>query len=120
MAVIAQTSGVLNSGSNGATNLTRTALTASDTLSYTRGAGLVLGLYNTTAAAVTVTLVGSAPTNLTPDGFGGVVSTAAGKQIQVPASGLTIVELDDIWAFLTGTGTVTVTGGTGLVAFLFN
>lgn len=120
MAVIAQTSGVLSTGSNGPKDVTRTALTASDTLAYTRGASLTLGLYNTTGSAVTVTLVGTAPTTLTPDGYGGTLSTASGKSITVPASGLTMVELDDIWAFLTGSGTVTVTNGTGLVAFLIN
>lgn len=120
MAVIAATSGVLGSGSNGAVNLTRTTLTASDTFTYVQGAGQVLSLYNTTASLVTVTLVGSAPTPLTPSGFGGTVSTAGGKAIAVPASGWTSVELDDIWAFLTGNGTVTATGGTGLVAALYN
>lgn len=120
MAVITQTSGVLSSGSNGPKDVARTPLTANDTLTYVRGAGLTLGLYNSTGSAVTITLVGSAPTTLTPDGYGGTLSTSAGKSITVPATGLTIVELDDIWAFLSGNGTVTVTNGTGLVAFLFN
>lgn len=118
MAVIALTTGVLSQGSNGPTNVTRTTMTASDTLTYVQGAGQMLMLYNTTASAVNVTLVGSAPTPLTPEGYGGTVSTSSGKVITVPASGWTVVELDDIWAFLTGTGTVTLTNGTGLTAAL--
>lgn len=120
MAVITEMTGVNNRGSSAPVNLTRTTLTASDTLTYTRGANQNLHFYNTTASAVTVTLVGTAPTALTPSGYGGTLSTSAGKAITVPASGWTMVELDDIWAFLTGSGTVTLTNGTGLVAVLYN
>lgn len=120
MAVITQNTGVNNKGSNGPVNLTRTTLTASDTLTYVQGSGQNLHLYNTTASAVNVTLVGTAPTTLSPDGYGGTLSTAGGKTITVPANGWTVVELDDIWAFLTGSGTVTVTNGTGTVASLYN
>lgn len=119
MAVITYTTGVQDSASNGPVNVTRTTMTASDTLTYTQGGGQVLGLYNTTASPVVITLVGSAPTTLNPSGYGGTLSTAAGKSVTVPASGLTLLELDDIWAFLTGSGTVTITNGTGLVAFFY-
>lgn len=119
MAVIAQTNGVIQQSSSGPVNLTRTTMTASDTLTYVQGSGQTLQLYNTTASAVTVTLVGSAPTPLTPSGYGGTVSTSAGKAITVPANGWTVIELDDIWAFLTGSGTVTLTNGTGLTAALY-
>jgi len=120
MAVIAQNTGVDGKGSNGPVNLTRTTLTASDTLTFVQGSNQNLHLYNTTAAIVNVTLVGTAPTTLSPDGYGGTLSTAGGKVIAVPANGWTVVELDDIWAFLTGTGVVTVTNGTGVVAALYN
>lgn len=119
MAAITANTGVKDKGSSAPVNLTRTTLTASDTLSFVQGAGQVLHLYNTTASIVNVTLVGTAPTTLTPDGYGGTVSTAAGKVVAVPASGWTVVELDDIWAFLTGSGVVTLTNGTGLVAALY-
>ena len=119
MAVIVQTNGVTDSASNGPVNATRTTLTASDTLTYAQGGAQVLMLYNTTASPVAVTLVGTAPTTLYPAGYGGSISTASGKVVTVPASGLTFLELDDISAFLTGTGAVTVTGGTGLVAALY-
>lgn len=120
MAAIAQTSGAFGKGVNGPVNLTRTTMTASDTLTFVQGSGQMLAMYNTTAAAVNVTLVGTAPTSLSPDGYGGTLSTAGGKVVTVPANGWTMVELDDIWAFLTGSGTVTVTNGTGLTAVLFS
>jgi len=53
----------------------------------------------------------------------GVVSAAGGKAVTVPASGQTLLNLDDIGAYLdsavpTG-GTVTVTGGVGVTAALY-
>ena len=117
MAVITQTNGVVASGAP--VNVTRTALTTSDTLTFVRGSNQRLFLYNTTASAVTVTLTGTAPVSLTPAGYGGTISTAGGKAITVPASGTTFFELDDIWAFIEGNGTVTVTNGTGLTAHLY-
>lgn len=117
MAVIALSTGVMDS--NGPVNVSRTNLSASDTLAYTQGSKQMLFLYNTTASPVVVTLTGSAPTTLNPSGYGGTISTAGGKSITVPASSSTLVDLDDIWAFLTGNGTVTVSGGTGLTAHLY-
>lgn len=117
MAAITQTNGVTTS--DRAVNLTRTALGASDTLTYTVGGNQMLALYNTTASPVVVTLTGTAPTTLAPTRYGGDVTTSGGKAVTVPASGFTIVNLDKIGAFLDGTGTVTVTGGTGVTAVLF-
>jgi hypothetical protein len=115
MAVIAQTNGVKDSGAP--TTVARTVLSASDTLTYTQGAGQILALYNTTASLVTVTLTGSAVQTITPPGYGGTISTAGGKAIGVPASSTVFVDLDDIFAYLQGT--VTVTGGTGVTAHLY-
>jgi len=117
MAVITQVNGVRDA--NGAVNVTRTTLSASDSLTFQQGSDQILLLYNTTASPVVVTLTGTAPVSLNPDGFGGTISTAGGKAVTVPASGSTLLELDDIWAFLAGTGAVTVTGGTGLTAHLY-
>lgn len=117
MAVITQMTGVKDA--NGSVNITRTTLTASDTLTFQQGGDQILFMYNTTASPITVTLTGTAPVSLSPDGYGGTISTAGGKAITVPASGSTHLELDDIWAFLAGTGVVTVTGGTGLTAHLY-
>lgn len=121
MAAIAQTNGVTTS--DRAVTLTRTALGASDTLAYTFGGNQMVMLYNTTASPVIVTFTGTNPVSLAPPGFGGDVSTSGGKAITVPASGLVMVNLDDIYAFIAGanagSGTVTVSGGTGVVAALF-
>lgn len=97
----------------------RLALGASDTLNWQSGANQTLVLFNTTASPVVVTLVGTAPTTLSPQGYGGDISTSAGKAITVPANGAKMLNLDDISAFLTGTGVVTMTGGTGVTAMLF-
>jgi hypothetical protein len=100
-------------------NVTRLTMTASDTLTFTQGARQTLVLYNTTASPVTATLTGNAmPANIPVDGVGGVFTLTGGKGITVPASGATVVDLDDIYQYLAG-GTVTITGGTGLVAMLF-
>lgn len=120
MAVITSSGSVTGASSNGAVNLTPTTMTASDTLTFQYGSAQVLMLFNTTGSGVTISAVGTAPTDLNPSGYGGTVSTSAGKSITVPANGITRVELDDIWAFLTGTGVVTITNGTGLKAALFN
>jgi hypothetical protein len=98
-------------------NITRTVLSASDTLTYFAGSKQQLFLFNTTASPVTVTLVGSGATTISPAGYGGTISVAAGKAIVVPASGSTLVDLDDISAYLVGN--VTVTGGTGVTAHLY-
>lgn len=101
-------------------NLTRLAMSASDTLTYNQGNGQVLVLYNTTASAVTVALAGNAmPATLQVPGIGGTMSLTGGKSVTVPASGSTVVDLDDIYQYLQG-GTVTITNGTGLVAMLYN
>jgi hypothetical protein len=111
MATITQT----NVGKGGgAKNITLTTLTSSDTFSYQQGAGQVLILFNTTGSPVTATITGSAATTISPSGFGGTVSVASGKAVTVPANGMTLLNLDDISAFLKGT--ITVTGGTGLEA----
>jgi hypothetical protein len=117
MAVITQTNGVKGFGSNGAVNITRTTLGASDTLTYVPGANQTLILYNTTASIVAITAVGSAPTPIVIPG--GTVSTSSGKVISVPANGLTHVDLDDLAPYFDGTGTVTLTGGTGVTAGLY-
>lgn len=101
----------------GPVTLTRLALSASDTLTYTPGANQVLVLYNTTASLVTATIIGSGATTITPIGYGGTLSVAAGKAIPVPASSTVHVALDDLSSFLVGN--ITITGGTGIVAHLY-
>lgn len=117
MAVITQTNGVTTS--DRAVNLTRTALGASDTLTYVQGGNQFIGMYNTTGSPVVVTFTGTAPVTLTPAGYGGDVSASGGKAVTVPATGFTLLNLDDIYNFIAGNGTVTVSGGTGVTAVLY-
>jgi hypothetical protein len=101
---------------NGPVTLTRTTMTASDTLTYSPGARQMLFLYNTTASAVNITITGSTATSVNVPGYGSV-SVAAGKVVSVPASQSVLVDLDDISAYLSGT--ITLTNGTGVTAHLF-
>jgi|ERR1044071_948183 hypothetical protein len=117
MAVITQTQGVKTAAA--AINPTVRALSASDTLTYAQGAGQVLELFNTTGSPVVVTLTGSAPDTSVPVSGYGSVSAAGGKAVTVPANAWTVVPLDAISHYLAGTGTVTVTGGTGVTAVLY-
>ena len=100
-----------------AATLARTVLSSSDTLTYVAGSKQVIVLYNTTASLVTATIVGSTATTISPAGYGGTISVAAGKAISVPASSTVLVELDDISAYLVGS--ITITGGVGLTAHLY-
>lgn len=120
MAVITQTQNVTSAST--AVNVTRTTLSASDTLTYVLGANQFLSLFNTTASPVVVTLTGTAPVTALVVNRYGVVSAAGGKAITVPASGQTIINLDDIGAYLdgvVGASVVTVTGGVGVTAALY-
>lgn len=102
-------------------NLTLTAKNnIADTFTYYPGTRQVFAAYNTTANDKTVTFVGSAPVPFTPDGFGAPVDTSAGKSITVPANGWTILDLDDIWPYLAGSGLCSATGGNGLMVALYN
>lgn len=115
MAAIALTSAL---GQNGPVTITRTTLSASDTLAYSKGSNQKLFLVNTTAGLLTATLTGNAATSISVPGYGGTVSVSGGKAIPVAANSSVLVELDDIYAYLEGT--VTVTGGTGLIAHFYN
>lgn len=96
---------------------TVTTLTASDTLTYKPQTKQVLLLTNTTASPVVVTIDGDGGTAISPSGYGGTISVAAGKAITVAANGVQAVKLSDISAFLQGV--VAVTGGVGVTAILF-
>lgn len=103
-------------GLGGVSTPASTTLTAADTLTYKTGTRQVLLLTNPTAADITVTIDGDGATTIAPAGYGGTISVADGKAITVPDGESRIVRLQDIAAFLKGT--VNVTGGTGLVAYL--
>lgn len=91
-------------------------LTASDVLVYKPSVKQVLILTNTTGSSVTVTIDGASGTVISPSGYGGTISVAAGKTIAVGANGSQVVKLSDISAFLQGV--VAVTGGVGVTAVL--
>ncbi|MCL5459927.1 hypothetical protein M3M33_14920, partial [Loigolactobacillus coryniformis] len=85
---------------------------ASDTLVYSQGTNQMLVLFNTTASPVIVTLLGNAVVAISPPGYGGMVSVAAGTAQTVPATSTLVIPLDKYSAFLQGTS-VAVTNGTG-------
>lgn len=103
----------------GVKNVVETTMTASDTLVYTPGTNQKLRLRNVTAGALTVTITGSNAVSRTyPEG--GTVNYAAGFSTGSIAAttGDIAIELDPIAGYLDGT--VTLTGGTGIKASLFN
>lgn len=102
------------STANGSVVITRQVLTSSDTLQFTGGQTLILE--NTTGGSLTVTITGSTATGVTPDGYGSTISTAGGYAITVAASTAKAVRLDTIRAWLSGT--ITLTGASGLTAIL--
>ena len=96
--------------------MTETTLTASDILPYDASVtGSVLVLRNPTAGALSPTITGStASAAIGVSGFG-TVSAAAGLAVgNIPAGAARCIPLDAISKYLSGT--VTITGGTGLVA----
>lgn len=115
MAVITQTTGAI--GSPSPTVLVRTNLSGSDTLTYNPGTGQKLVLFGG-GAAVTVNIVGTAPTSPPVPRYG-IFDTSAGKSITVAINNTVIVSLDDIAQYLSGTLQVTITNGTGLAAYLY-
>lgn len=115
MAVLIQTP----LGGNGFRAPTPNTLTSSDTLTWTQGTKQVLVLLNTTAGALTVTLTGSAAV-ATVEAGGGVVNYQNGLSSGSIAAttGRTCIPLDAHPGYMAG-GTVTITGGTGITAYLF-
>lgn len=101
---------------------TVTTLGASDTLAYTARQNMVLELRNTTGSPVVVTVDGSGSSAAVPvSGSGGLtVDLTAGKAITVPGviGATMVVPLDNMSAYLSGT--VAVTGGTGVTATLLS
>lgn len=96
--------------------LTETTLTASDTLAYDPGiTGSILVLRNPTGGALSPTITGSQAPSVIPVAGYGNVSAAGGLAVgSIAAGAARVVPLDSIKQYLLGT--VTITGGTGLVA----
>jgi hypothetical protein len=92
-------------------------LTASDTFTYISGAKQTLYLENTTAGSLTVLITGSGATSVSPAGLGGAVTTSGGFSVTLAAGAKKSIALDHIASYLSGT--ITMTGGTGITATLF-
>jgi len=112
MGVIASTS----MAGLGQRTMTETTLTASDTLAYDPTvSGSILVLRNPTAGALSPTITGSTASSAIPVSGYGNVSAAAGYAVgSIPAGAARVIPLDTIARYLSGT--ITVTGGVGLVA----
>lgn len=106
---------VTNMSGPGVRAATEFTLTASDTLAYDPGSpGSILLLRNPTGGALSPTIVGSlASASIPVNGFGSV-SAASYAVGSIPAGAARVIPLDSIKLFLEGT--VTITGGVGLIA----
>lgn len=100
----------------GVRTLAETTLSASDTLAYDPGVhGSILLLRNPTGGALSPVITGSlASAAILVAGYGNV-SAAAGLAVgSIPAGQARAIPLDSVSRYLDGT--VTITGGSGLVA----
>jgi hypothetical protein len=98
--------------------VTETTMTSSDTLVYQPDTGQILILRNATAGGLTVTLTGSASVSASFPGVPFVATSGGFSTGSIAAGALRAIPLDTIGEFLKGT--VTLTGGTGIVASLLN
>ena len=112
MATIAATS---MTGS-GARELTETTMTSSDTFTYNSGKDATLILRNATGGALTPNFDGDGGTTKAVAGIGSVDVSSGLTLGSIAAGEVWAIPLDTISAYLQGT--ITVTGGTGIVAVL--
>lgn len=93
--------------------------TAGDVLTYNANGNAILTLRNATAGALTPIIDGDGGSTLSVPNPGlGIVDVSAGYAVgSIPAGEVRAVRLDSIKAFLSGV--ITITGGTGLVATLY-
>lgn len=102
---------------NGQYVATGVTLTASDTITLNPDRKQILLLTNTTAGAITATVLGSSAGSVVVPGYG-ALSLASGYAIAVPANSAKAVELSDIALYLPGV--ISITGGTGLNCKMFD
>lgn len=100
----------------GQRTLTETTISASDTLAFDPGVtGSILVLRNPTGGALSPVITGSTASAAIPVSGYGNVSAAGGYAVgSIPAGQARVIPLDTILRYLDGT--VTITGGSGLVA----
>lgn len=93
---------------------TEFTLTASDTLAYDPGSpNSVLTIRNPTAGALAPIITGSAANPAIPVPGWGTVSASSLALASIPVGAARVIPLDSIKEYLAGT--VTITGGVGLV-----
>jgi len=96
--------------------ITETTLNGTDSLTFNTGKNPILTFRNPTGGALTPVIVGSTATTVPVAGIGNV-SVASGYSCGSVAAGVMVsVPLNTIKEFLKGT--ISITGGTGLVAHL--
>ena len=93
-------------------------MTASDTFTFDPSKGQILVLRNGTAGALTVNIRGNAATTVPVPGIGNVDVSGGFSTGAIAVNGHIAIVLNTISQYLAGT-TVTVTGGTGISANLY-
>lgn len=94
---------------------TKVVLSSSDTLTYLQGVGQELILFNPTAGVLTAVIDGDAGTTVPVLGAGSATfSVASGLSVTIPIGGFTVVRLDTVSLYLSGS--ITITGAATAVA----
>ena len=96
--------------------VTRVVLTGTDDFVYTPGKKAVLVLDNVTAGALTPIIDGDGAGSVNVGGVGAIDISGGFTLGQIAAGGVAAIRLDTIKEYLAGT--IALTGGTGLEAFL--
>ncbi|MFW1676451.1 hypothetical protein ACFVYJ_01535 [Pontibacter sp. JAM-7] len=102
--------------SSGQATVTKTTLGASDTFTYDSTKRPVLILDNVTGGALTVTIDGDGASTVSVSGVGAVDISGGYSTGSIAAGAQVVIPLKDISAYLSGT--IAVTGGTGIEAAL--
>jgi hypothetical protein len=112
MAVL--TSTALQSATGVVTAVVNTA-SASDTMTYVAGSNQIVEMDNTTGGSLTLNIKGSAPSAAYPiTGTSTTTDLTAGFSVTIAAGAKKSLNLDKIKAYLTGNGTVTLSGAATL------
>lgn len=100
----------------GAVAVTENTLTASDTFTYRRNRDPLLVLINGTAGALTVTIDGNGGTSVAKPGVGSIDVSGGFSTPEIAVGEEYAIRLNSIYEYLQGT--IAVTGGTGITAYL--
>lgn len=100
----------------GAQAITYTVLGASDTFVFNPARNPILVLKNITGGALTPNIDGASGTVVPVDGIGNVTVSSGYTTPSIPAGGAVAIPLRSIREYLKGV--ITVTGGTGIQAYI--